>query len=81
MLYGAESKETEDDYLACAVRSFSTTEARTGTTRHGLSLGPRARKAGGAKRSSTSFAPSIPSSKTLHRRGMEWLQRMKRCTR
>jgi hypothetical protein len=39
MLYGAESKDPEDAYLACAVRSFSTTEARTGPTRHGLSLG------------------------------------------
>ena len=38
MIDGAESKDPEDAYLAYAVRSFSTTEARTGPTRHGLSL-------------------------------------------
>src|ERR1700688_3746372 len=43
MLDGAESKDPEDAHLAYAVRSFSTTEARTGPTRHGLSLGPRGR--------------------------------------
>jgi hypothetical protein len=68
-LYGAKSKDPEDAYLAYAVRSFSPTEARTRPTRHGLSLEPRAGKAAGAKKSSTSFAPSIPSSKTLHRPG------------
>ena len=44
-LDGAESKDPEDAYLAYAVRSFSTTEAGTGRTGHGLSLGPRTRTA------------------------------------
>ncbi len=38
-LNGAESKDPEDAYLAYAVRSFSTTEAGTGRTGHGLSPG------------------------------------------
>jgi hypothetical protein len=35
-LYGAESKDPEDAYLTHAARSFSSTEARTWRTRHGL---------------------------------------------
>ena len=45
-LDGAESKDPEGAYLTHAARSFSTTEARTARTRHGLSHGPRTRNRG-----------------------------------
>jgi hypothetical protein len=42
---GAESKDPEGAYLTHAARSFSTTEASTGRTRHGLSMEPGTRTA------------------------------------
>ena len=45
-LGGAESKDPDGAYLTHAARSFSTTEARSWPTHHGLSLGPRTRTAG-----------------------------------
>src|SRR5882724_3636767 len=44
-LYRAESKDPKDAYLTYAARTFSTAEARTWQSRHGLSLGPRTRTA------------------------------------